>query len=79
MFPAFICANNIGSLVNNLLGVKVFNLVSIFFLFRGFNSVLSAIVSSGYNFTFSSPPTEDIGGKSSSSKYKSIAKFSGTF
>ena len=25
LFPAFICANNIGSLVNNLFGVKICN------------------------------------------------------
>ena len=25
LFPAFICANNIGNLVNNLPGVKIFN------------------------------------------------------
>ena len=25
MFPAFICTNNTGSLVNNLFGVKIFN------------------------------------------------------
>ena len=25
MFPAFTCTNNIGSLVNNLFGVKIFN------------------------------------------------------
>ena len=25
MFPAFICANNIGSLVNSLFGVNIFN------------------------------------------------------
>ena len=25
LFPALICANNIGSLVNNLFGVKIFN------------------------------------------------------
>ena len=25
MFPAFVCANNIGSLVNNLFGVNIFN------------------------------------------------------
>ena len=31
--PAFICANNIGSLVNNLFGVKVFNPVPDFVLF----------------------------------------------
>ena len=25
LFPAFICANNIGSLINNLFGVKILN------------------------------------------------------
>ena len=35
LFPAFICGNNIGSLVNNLLGVKIFNPVHVVFLFRG--------------------------------------------
>ena len=30
LFPALICANNIGSLVNNLFGVKIFNPFSSF-------------------------------------------------
>ena len=49
----FTCAYNIGSLVNNFFGVKIFNPVPVFFLFRGFNFTLAAIVSSGSNFTFS--------------------------
>ena len=49
MFPACICANNIGSVVHNLFGVKNFNFVPDFFLFRGFNFTLSAIVSSEAN------------------------------
>ena len=50
------CANNIGSLVNNLFVVKVFNPVLATFLFWWFNFTLSAIVSSGSNLTiFSSP------------------------
>ena len=76
LFPTFICANNIGSLVNNLFGVKIFNPVPSFFYFRGFNFTLSAIVYYGSNFTSSSPSSSGNGGKSSSSsssaKYKSI-------
>ena len=47
IFPAFICANNIGSLVNSLFEVNIFNLVPVLFLFGGFNFTLSEIVSSG--------------------------------
>ena len=39
LFPAFICANNIGILVNNMFGVKIFNHVPVFF-FKDFNSLL---------------------------------------
>ena len=49
MFPAFICANNIESLVNNLFGGKVFNPVLVFFLSGGFNFTLSAIFSCDRN------------------------------
>ena len=34
VFPAFICANNIGKLVNSLFGVNIFNPVPSFFLFQ---------------------------------------------
>ena len=51
LFQAFVCANNIGSLVNGLFGVKTFNPVPAFF--RGINFTLSAIVSCGSNFTSS--------------------------
>ena len=44
LLPAFICRVSIGSLVNNLFGVKFFNPVSVVFLFGGFNFVLSAIL-----------------------------------
>ena len=73
LFPAFIFANNIGNLVNNSFGVNVFYPVPLILLFRGFNFILTAIVSSGSNFTSSSPSS----GKSSSSK--SRAKHSGLF
>ena len=53
LFPAFICANNFGSLVNSLFGVEIFNTVPVLFLFQGFNFILSAIVSSDSNFTSS--------------------------
>ena len=56
LFPAFICSNNIGSLVNKLLRVKVFNHILVIFIFWGFNFILSAIVSSCSNFTSSSKP-----------------------
>ena len=69
LLTAFICANNIGRLVNNLFGVKIFNHVSV--IFRRFNFILSTIISSGSNFTSSSPSS----GKSSSSK--SSVKLSG--
>ena len=66
LFQAFICANNIGSLVNNLFGVKIFNSVPSYFW--GFNFTLSAILSWGSTFTFSSSPSSGgIGGKSSDS------------
>ena len=71
LFPAFICANNIWSLVNNLFGVKLFNNVSVFFLVRGFNLTLSlTIVSSGSNF--SSTSSLFSFSSSSSTKSKSI-------
>ena len=54
MFPAFICAINIGSIVNNLLGVKFFNPVLVVFLFQGFNFTLSAIIFSGSSTSSSS-------------------------
>ena len=38
LFPGFICANNIGSLVNRFFGVNIFNPALIFFfLYGGFN------------------------------------------
>ena len=55
MFPAFICANNIESLVHNLFCVKIFNPAPVIFLFRDFNFILSGIVSSGSDFTSTSP------------------------
>ena len=45
LFPVVICANNIGSLVNSLFGIEIFNPVPLFFLSQGFNFTLSAIVS----------------------------------
>ena len=65
LFPNFICANNIGSLVNSLFGVKIFNPVPVILLFQGFNFILSAIVSSGFNFTCSLPSSGGTDGKSS--------------
>ena len=75
LFSAFTCTNNIGSLVNNLFGDNIFNPVPSFFLFWGFNFALSAIVSFYSNFSSSSSSNGSIGGKSSSSYYKSIGKF----
>ena len=34
LFPAFICANNTGSLINNLFGINIFNPAAIFFFFE---------------------------------------------
>ena len=34
LFPAFICDNNIGSFVNNLFGINIFNPVPVFFFFK---------------------------------------------
>ena len=81
LFPAFICAKNIGSLNNKLFGVKIFNPVAIFFLLsRDFNFALSAIVSSGSYFTSSSSSSGDISSSSSSSsKYKSGVNCLGLF
>ena len=45
MFLALICANKIGSLVNNLFRVKIFNPVPVVFLFQELNLILLAIVS----------------------------------
>ena len=75
LFPAFICANNIGNLVNSLFGVGIFNPVPVFL--GGFNSALTAIAFSGSNCTSSLASNGGVGGKSSSSlsKYKSIGKF----
>ena len=50
MFPAFTCANNTGSLINSLFGVKIFNPVPLFFS-RSFNYTLSVIVSCDGNRT----------------------------
>ena len=66
-FPAFQCANNKRSLVNSLFGVEIFNSVAVIF-FRGFNFILSVIVSSGSNFTSFSSSAGGIGCQSSSSK-----------
>ena len=63
MFRGFICANDIGNLLNNLVGVKIFNPVPVIFLFSGFNVTLSAVVSSGSIYTFSSSFSGGIGGK----------------
>ena len=46
LFPAFICANNTGSVDNNLLGVKIFN------PFPSFTS--SSLSSGGMSSNFSS-------------------------
>ena len=45
MFLALTCANKIGSLVNNLSRVKIFNPVPVVFLFQELNLILLAIVS----------------------------------
>ena len=62
MFPVFILANSIRNLVNNLSGVTILNPVSLFFLFRVFNFILSAIIFSGSNFDSSLPSSAGIGG-----------------
>ena len=72
LFPAFICAYNVESLVNSFFGLNIFNPVPSLFLFWGFHSTLWAIFYSESNFTSSPPPSAGIGGKSPSSKYKSI-------
>ena len=70
MFPAFICVYNMGSLVNSLFGVKIFNPFPSFTSsspsscgisgksssspFYLLDFVLSAIVSSGCDLVFSS-------------------------
>ena len=59
LFLPFSCANNIGSLLNNLFGVKVFNPAASFFLSREFNFNILATVSSGSNFT-SSPSSSGL-------------------
>ena len=67
LYPAFICTNSIGSLVNSLFRVKIFNpfpYVSssssystkiggmVLFLFQGINFTLSVIVSSYCDLLF---------------------------
>ena len=68
LYSAFICNNNIGSLVNSLFGIKIFNPVPSYassssssstgiggmglFLFRGINFTLSVIVSSYCDLLF---------------------------
>ena len=54
LFLAFICAINIGSIVNNSFGDKVFNPVPVAFLFQGFNFTLSSITFSGSSTSSSS-------------------------
>ena len=51
-----------------MFGVKIVN--PVIFLFQRFNFALSAVVSSGSNFTFLSSSFGGIGGKSSSSSSK---------
>ena len=77
MFPAFICAINIGSIVNNLLGVKFFNPVLVVFLFQGFNFTLSAIIFSGSSTSSSSYVA--ISGKLVEISGKSRFNISGSF
>ena len=55
-------ADNIGSILNNLFVFKMFNLVPVAFIFRGFNFFLPAIVSFGSNSTSSSPSSAGISG-----------------
>ena len=63
-----ICANNIGILVNNVLGIKIFNPTPVIILFQKFNFILLEIFPAGSKFTFSSPSRAGIVGKSSSIK-----------
>ena len=55
-------ADNIGSLLKNFFIFKMFNLVAVAFIFRGFNFFLSGIVSFGSNSTSSSPSSAGISG-----------------
>ena len=77
LFPAFICAINIESIVNNLLGVKFFNPVLVVFLFQGFNFTLSAIIFSGSSTSSSSYVA--ISGKLVEISGKSRFNISGSF
>ena len=47
LFQVFVCANNNGSLVNSLFGVKI--LIPVPVLFQGFNFTLLSIVSSNFS------------------------------
>ena len=75
MFTAVIC---IGSLVNDLFGIKIVNPVSLFFLFWGFNFILTAIDFSVSSFTSSSAFSAGSGGKwkSKFSAYFQLLSFS---
>ena len=64
---SFFCANDIGSLLDNFFGVRIFNFVHFIFPFRAFNFTLSAIVCSGCNFTHFLAFNGGIGGQSYSS------------
>ena len=68
-FPAFVFANKIGSLVNNLFGVKHFNPFPVY-PFSRFNLPLLERISSGSSFTPSSLSSACIGGKLSPTKSK---------
>ena len=72
-----LCAKNVETLVNSLCRFNIYNPVSWFFLFQGFNFILSVIVSFGSYLKSSS--SSSIHSQSSSSKYKSRANFSGLF
>ena len=63
-----------GSLVHSLFEVKVFKPIPAVFIFREFNFIYLAIVSSSSNLTSSSSSCSDTIGKSSLSKHKSIDK-----
>ena len=80
LLPAFIRANNIGSLVNSLFEVNIFNPFHVIF-FKNLILLFQQQFLPSSNFTFSSSSNGGIYVKSSSSpcKYKSTGRFLGIF
>ena len=67
VFPVFICANNIGSLVNNLFGVNIFNPFSFFTSYLSPSSGDMSGIS--INLLELTPSSEDVSDKSLSSYF----------